>query len=169
MIHPYKPQLYLLIGSHNGCFGEGTDGTNQFHSTIYDTRVWSYFGELVDSGYVIDRSALYLQDGYVSWILKEPLVDLSLPFGATSPLPTPGDVLLSGLHATAAPVLAGIASGAVCGDKVALNVLVDYWRERGARIGKREGNTVRFEDGVTYDIPAWENRFKAHPYEETLQ
>lgn len=47
-------------------------------------------------------------------------------------------------------------------DVVSLDIYTDYWRKHGARIGRRVGENVEWEDGVCQPIPLPRYRF-VHP------
>lgn len=80
-------------------------------------------------------------------VVSGPMLKESLPSGCKQ-------VLFEG----PTPVKEGEKFGGF--DYIALDVYLDIWRRFGARIGKRMGESIQWEDGEVFPIPPFAERFQ---------
>jgi hypothetical protein len=118
---------------HLACFNS-RQKTKNGHTEIPDSRLHAYYGCLIDGGFVLD---------------KTPALDITEAYAFRSPmyLPTVKE------HD---PEKTGGF------DYVTITTYMNWWTERGARLGTRKGNIIEWTD-KTEQILLPENRFKHQP------
>jgi hypothetical protein len=158
----YDQRLSVLGIGLGGCHGETVDGG---HITYYDSRLKPYLGELVEGGYVIDKSAV-LQDK-PSLALLSPMCRGNLPTGSTEAFNIAPDnfvanAIANDTHNPAAPIARMMLALPKCGafDYLAPELYSAWWLKQGARVGQRTGDRIVWSDGVEEAIPAFEDRYK---------
>jgi hypothetical protein len=158
----YELKLAVLSIGLAGCYGEGIDGS---HITYYDTRLRPYYGELVEGGYVIDKSAVL--DAKPGLVVLSPLCRGSLPPGTRDVFPGANgsivaQAIANELDNPAAPLARLMLAVPDCGafDDVAPNVYAAWWAKQGARIGQRQGNKIVWNDGTEGVIPPFAQRYE---------
>lgn len=133
-------------------------------TSTYDSRLAPYLGHLVEGGWVIDKRGIQHRDGFVAAVLAAPLVDTRLEGDAREECPAIdpffGAALAAGGWWPAAVKMANPRWAGL--DSVSVTRYVDYWRGHGARIGRRFGNEVRWEDGAVTAIPEFAARNQPH-------
>lgn len=126
--------------------------TSRARGHAYDSRISCYFGCLVDGGMVVDKTAtLERSPGRAvsaplletSLVSADRFADIAGDAWILGPLSDPESF---GAVATLAKV-ALVDRTSVAFDKVPMSEYVQWWREHGARIGKREGDIMVWEDG----------------------
>lgn len=158
MVDSKSDMVFLGIGDSAGCYGHGgilvtvplegggSASWGRYRSSIPDNRLECYYWRLVDGGTVMDkRPAFALDDkASVGEALRGPMLDPWLESGHIDKL--------SGARAMEPGEVPG------CLDSVALDVYLARWRPLGARVGKRDGDAIAWEDGEreAITIPAWE-------------
>lgn len=135
-------------------------------TSTYDRRLGPYLGNVVRGGWVVDKRGIYNRDDFARWVIDCPLVDVRLANGAANPCPIPDPLFACALAGSfGALAVAKIANPTWRGlDKVSVAEYVGYWRERGARIGRRIGDAIQWEDGAVSEIPPYSRRYlPEHP------
>lgn len=131
-------------------------GGSKTSITIYDTRLTPYLGNLKPGAVVIDKRELRSHPMFVRWVLGCPMVDLSLKGSETDPIDRDAAArmapALEGAFGTLAEMAASDPDYTGL-DHVSLDAYVAWWRKRGAKIGKRKGNRIAWEDGSFTQIP----------------
>lgn len=112
---------------------------------------------LVEGGFLIDKRPLADDPGYSRWVLNEPLCNgrLSGSIDRLSPEARQaaaqmgpwmgGEFRRLAVEMAASEETTDGSPGPF--DRVPADVLADYWRARGARIGKRIGDSIQWSDG----------------------
>ena len=159
----YEQRLAVLSIGLAGCNGETVDGGS---ITYYDSRLKAYYGEVVEGGFVIDKSKpLNMKPGLA---YRSPMCKGCLNPGAVDRMPDCSDSIVA--HAIAddagnpASYLAKLAiatAGSEFGgfDFVAPDLYAAWWLKHGARVGKRNCGTIMWSDGVSELIPLFEERY----------
>jgi hypothetical protein len=118
--------------------------TIESSTSIPDSRLYPYYGELLENGYVIDKARISTTREFIHAVVSGPMVKLALSDNTISDY----YVISEAFKAPDRSVF------------VSLNLYVNFWRELGARIAKRIGNQIVWEDGEVEEIPSFENRFE---------
>jgi hypothetical protein len=134
---------------------------------MYDTRLAAYFGELVEGGFVIDKSAALAERP--SLAVTQPMCKGSLPVGTRDEFQGAENSFVAHALANGGPevhgsfsTLAKLAIAAPkCGmfDDVAPDVFADWWRAHGARVGIRQGEYIVWDNGDHEAIRPFESRY----------
>ncbi len=157
----YNQRLTVLSIGLVGCSGHTADGAS---ITYYDRRIAAYFGELVEGGFVIVKTAVL--DERPGLAVASPMVRGNLPSGARNPFRAPTDSIIARsmmadqnnpARGLAALMMAAPACGAF--DDVAPDVYAAWWAEHGARVGVREGDTIVWTDGEREPIRPFASRY----------
>jgi hypothetical protein len=158
----YELRLAVLSIGLAGCYGDGIDGC---HITYYDSRLRPYFGELVEGGFVIDKSAVLEAKPDLS--VLSPLCKGSLPAGTRDAFHgAAGSIVAHSIANEPDNPAAGLARLMLaipdCGafDDVAPDVYAAWWAKHGARIGQRRGNKIVWADGTEEIIPPFAQRYE---------
>jgi hypothetical protein len=153
-----------------GCHGVNVPtmlGDSVCHSTTsyYDTRLRAYYGELIEGGYVIVKTApLESKPGLAA---LSPFCKASLPPGTRKAFQCEPDNFIANLFANqpdngycgiARLMLAAPECGAF--DDVAPDVYAAWWASKGAKVGQRAGNEIVWADGTREAIPAFADRYQ---------
>lgn len=115
--------------------------------TGFSAELQPHLHMLADGGTVVDKRKVpeeKLTDG----VLRGPLLDEGLPPDHVSRFAS----IDSSTHDRSKPLRSL--------DNAGLHVYVQYWRDLGARIGRREGDQIAWEDGEREDITpcrCWED------------
>lgn len=140
----YKKE-YTTLGI--ACAGVYATVGDNVRVSIPDTRLSSYYGDLVEGGYLIDKRPCIHREDFVHMVVSGPLLKESLPYGHKE-----------GWDRKAIPVdPEGEKFGSL--DYVSLDVYLDLWRKAGAKIGVRKGNKISWEDGSQTLIPNEKDRW----------
>lgn len=161
MPDPYVPRYLCLEATLDGL--QAQTGTPATHTSIPDGRLTPYLGELREGGIVIDRRAALWHD--VRLAFRSPLLDASLRAGTVA-RPRPSELYPGGTAAVwdrgAPEVLEPSPEGYDGLDRVALDLYTRFWQGAGARVGRRRGDAILWDDGTTTAIPLPEHR-QRHP------
>jgi hypothetical protein len=157
----YEQRLAVLQIALGGVSGHTTTGSTV---TYYDRRLAPYYGELVEGGYVLDkRAALEARPGLA---VLSPMCKGNLAAGQRDPFGgAEGSIVAQAIASepeNPACVLARLALAAPeCGafDDVAPDLFVDWWRAHGARVGRRFGAVIVWDDGLTETIRPFARRY----------
>jgi hypothetical protein len=157
----YERRLMVLGRGLAGCSGEGKGSS----ITYYDSRLRPYFGELLEGGYVVDkREVLEERPGLA---VLSPMCDGGLPLGAVDEFKSAEGSLVAQAIASGGEGsfrdLARLALAAPrCGafDFVAADVYAAWWKDHGARVGRRVGEVIRWDDGSEESIRPFETRYQ---------
>lgn len=145
----YK-QKYTFMGiAINGVYAEypnifsGKIQKHPVHVEMRDRRLRSYLGDLVDGAFVVDKRPCSNKTTFTIKVIHGPLRGSWLPnktketFNGQEPCEN--------------------AENAKSMDYISLDLYCDSWRKFGARIGKRVGEEIHWEDGEKEKIlPALE-------------
>jgi hypothetical protein len=158
----YELRLAVLSIGLAGCYGDGIDGSR---ISYYDTRLRPYYGELVEGGYVIDKSAIL--DTKPDLAVLSPMCNGKLPPGTRDAFPgAEGSIVARSIanepDNPAAPIARMMLAVPDCGafDDVAPDVYAAWWAKQGARIGQRRGNKIAWSDGTEETIPPFAQRYE---------
>jgi hypothetical protein len=158
----YDQRLSVLGIGLGGCHGETVDGG---HITYYDTRLRAYLGELVEGGYVIDKSKPLAERPSLAYM--SPMCKGALPSGTTEEFHiAPDNFVANAIANESGNPAAGIARMMLaiprCGafDYVAPDVYAAWWMRQGARVGQRKGDSIVWSDGSQEAIPEFSNRYQ---------
>ena len=157
----YEQRLVVLQIGLGGVSGHMTDGGTV---TFYDRRLAPYYGELVEGGYVLDkRAALEARPGLA---VLSPMCKGSLAAGQRDPFcGAEGSIVAQAIASEPENPACGLARLALaapeCGafDDVAPDVFADWWRAHGARVGRRFGGVIVWDDGMTEAIRPFARRY----------
>lgn len=149
-----------LAGCHGVYHGENSS------VTIYDSRLRAYFGEVVEGGFVIDKSAVL--DRNPALCVRSPMCSGKLKSGERDPFQGAdrGSIVANAIaqdeQNPAARLAALMLAAPHCGafDYIAPDAYAAWWRERGARVGIRRGNAIAWNDGTEETIPPFAGRFR---------
>jgi len=161
----YEERYDLLtrgVGPHGSVGAESVGWSGgKCSTTMYSRRLGPYFGELKDGGVVVDKWTVDFKTGY-NLVVHGPMVDVTLPPKTIDKFDGQiSDVMLIGLQGSfqamalkkrTDPKWSGL-------DSVSLDLYCDLWRQAGARIGKRIGNEIHWEDGAVSEIPDEAHRY----------
>jgi hypothetical protein len=136
-------------GVHATAPSQWSDTTAQI--TIYDRRLTPYFGDLVEGGVVIDKRPCVDRDDYVKMVVSGPILQESLPPGHKN-------VFDYGSPRTIIPCTTEDKFSGL--DYVSLDIYLALWSKMGAKIGKRVGDEIHWENGEITSIPPAELRWK---------
>lgn len=154
---PYKQEYTTLGIAAAGCYATAPNPWSKDSAasiTIYDRRLTAYLGELVEGGIVIDKRPCVNRDDFVSMVVSGPMLQESLPHDTKR-----------GWDSTE-PCTLEQAREAKGFDYLSLNLYIQVWAEKGARIGVRVGDKVYWNDGplfgwgIPQDIPPAELRYQ---------
>jgi len=143
----YKKQYTTLGIAAAGVYA--TSGSKS-SSQIPDNRLHAYLGDLVEGGQVMDKRPCLEHPDFFLMVFSGPMLKEDLPPGTCNKAFS-REVLLC----TAAdfPNLGGY-------DYLSLDLYTELWRQLGARIGKRIGDFIHWEDGECQPIPLEADRWK---------
>jgi hypothetical protein len=156
----YERRVATLSIGLGGVGGNTIDGGS---ITYYDTRLRAYYGELVEGGFVIDKSKVLAEKPGL--VIASPLCKGSMKPGTTDALGDVSDNFVANAIANdrnnPASVLAKLAIAGFGGfDYVAPDLYAAWWLDKGARVGTRIGDTIHWSDGIIEQIPSFEARYK---------
>lgn len=134
---------YTLGIAEAGVYGQGPNpyGSTPSSITTYDNRLENYFHRLMEGGTVIDKRPAFAlnYDAAVSAVYRGPMLNPKLPEQTVNRL-FEGNIPAS---------QAGKPNSI---DSVSLDVYLAYWRPLGVRVGKRQGDSIVWEDGTIEPI-----------------
>ena len=113
---------------------------------IPDKRLNCYLGNLIEGGTVIDKRTCD-EDDVFEYVVSGPMLQESLPNGTMSAAFCP------------APIKCESVRDCKSFDYIALDLYCAYWSNLGARIGKRIGDTIVWNDGEIQSIPSVDERW----------
>jgi len=126
----------------------------------YSRQLGPFLGLLEDGGTVIDKWNVD-SETFTHLVISGPMVAVELPDDEVDACPEIPDYMLGpgGLKGSfwlfAANKKANRKWSGL--DRVSLKTYTDMWRDAGARIGKRDGDVIRWEDGDVEQIPPVDN------------
>lgn len=146
-IQPYKKEYTYLGIALAGVYAEAP---NQYSKTsvsvtIYDTRLSAYYGDLAEGGIVCDKRPCKDHPDMVHMVVSGPMRGSYLP-----------EKTKNGFNGNESCEDARDAGGF---DYVSTDLYLGLWRSMGARIGKRVGDTIEWEDGTIESIVPCEMRW----------
>jgi hypothetical protein len=147
----------LSISPETGCNGEGIDGRGNAFSVSGMGRSEENFSRVKVGGWIIDKRPV---EGFASAVMRAPLLDLRLApneisrltsrdiadsFFAQAVLSDPGNGFGQLIRHEQADSAARPERKFGSLDSVGLGHYLDYWRGRGARIGRVTDGGVEWE------------------------
>ena len=164
----YHTGATVLVGAHSTAYyaAPSTDGGSS-HTSCSDSRLGPYLGYLHEGGWVIDKRRI--MDGprrgeFVDGVMNGPMIDTAVAPSQVDRCPQPSAILLGGLQGafqtlamvkTAKPEWRGL-------DSIGPEDYAAFWRERGAKVGRRRGDAIVWDDGSRSLIPAFASRWAPH-------
>lgn len=147
----YKSE-YLFLGiAEAGVYAEAPNpwGEHLASVMIYDRRLSCYYGDVVEGGTILDKRPAFQRDetACVREVVSGPMRGLHLP-------PNTVDVAFQGRQPWAPELKLGGF------DYISLDLYLDRWRALGARVGRRVGPTVVWEDGEVEPIRPESERWR---------
>ena len=145
----YKPEYTYLGIAAGGVYARMPNRYSKDTSvsvTIYDTKLSPYFGDMAENGIVVDKRPCIDHEDFVSAVVCGPMLQESLP--PKSKRTWDGVVPCES------------AKDANSLDFISLDLYLDCWRALGACIGRRVGDTIEWESGLTVAIPLAEKRYE---------
>lgn len=152
----YKQDLVFLGIALGGPYGRGKtkfskNSTTTSSMSSYEDLSYHY-GDLVDGAPVVDKSKLSVDQ--ICSGLSYPNLDVDLPDGCAGdwdrqPFPFSADRALAKEMGP---------DGYRAAYTVSLDIHVEMCRRMGARVGKRQGDQIVWEDGGVEDIRPFEDR-----------
>lgn len=135
---------WITMGiAQNGVYAQGPNpyGSTPSSITTYDNRLENYFHRLMEGGTVIDKRPAFEANfnAAVRGVVSGPMLNPLLPDGTVNRL------FSGNISAQEAGQLSGL-------DNVSLDLYLAYWRKLGVRIGKRQGDSIVWEDGTIEPI-----------------
>jgi hypothetical protein len=157
----YAQRLVVLQLALGGVSGHTTDGST---ITYYDRRLAPYYGELIDGGYILDkRASLRARPGLA---VLSPMCKGDLAAGRRDRFGgAEGSIVAQAIAGEPENPACGLARLALaapqCGafDDVAPDLFADWWRAHGARVGRRFGAVIVWDDGATEAIRPFARRY----------
>jgi len=159
----YEKRMATLAIGLAGVYGETVDGASV---TFYDTRLRAYYGELVEGGFVVDKSKVL--ESKPGLAVSSPMCKGDMKPGTSDALGDVSDNFVANAiandgnnPASFLATLAVASKGHFGGfDFVAPDVYAAWWLDKGARVGTRIGDTIQWSDGIVEQIPSFEARYK---------
>lgn len=113
----------------------------------YDTRLERAYVKLMEGGWVVDKRPAFERDHDAAYraVFKGPIDEPSLPDWAISKLSMDRDVYIY------YPPMDSIGGT----DYAGMGVYSEYWENLGARIGRRRGDNIIWNDGAIEPITFW--------------
>lgn len=147
-VEEYKQEYTTLGIALAGCYatapGYTKDSTCSI--TIYDKRLNAYLGNLVEGGTVIDKRTCAESD-VIQYVFNGPMLKETLPSGTVDRMWEKGPMPYDGSEYRSS-------------DFIALDLYISFWKNLGARIGKRIGDSIHWNDGEIQAIPSAEMRWQ---------
>lgn len=131
-------KLLLLERGGAYVFGNGLCPSGKFSVSFRDFDLEKHFTELYPGGYVVDKLAISNREEFPQWVVSCPLIDLQLPKRS--------------VERFGRRVHQCMLENVGCFDHVGIELYLDYWRAKGARIGKRVDDSIHWESGDTSSI-----------------
>ena len=143
-MNAYKQEFTTLGIASAGVYATIGDNVSV---NIPDNRLAPYFGDLAENGIVIDKRPCVERDDFAHMVVSGPMFKESLPEKTV-------------LGWDRIPKPCNDWRDAKSFDYISIDVYLDMWRNVGAKIGRRVGNTIVWECGQVSDIPSVENRWQ---------
>jgi hypothetical protein len=115
--------------------------------TMYDRRLSPYYGDLAEGGIVIDKRPCLSHSSFIEMVISGPMLKESLPSHSC-------ERMFSDVQPCDD---ARCCKGMDC---ISMDLYLDLWRPLGAKIGKRVGNEIVWENGDVSVIPDEKDRWK---------
>jgi hypothetical protein len=157
----YEHRLAVLQCALGGVSGHTTDGGTV---TFYDRRLAPYLGELIEGGYVLDKRAPLAARPALA--VLSPLCKGNLAAGERDPFrDAEGSIVAQAIAGAPDNPACGLARLALAApqsgafDDVAPDIFAEWWRAQGARVGRRRGAVIVWDDGATEVIRPFARRY----------
>jgi hypothetical protein len=145
-------------GCVNGVIEPTVNATGSISGTMssYDRMLAPFLSELIEGGVVIDKWSIP-DPLFSKLVISGPMCSAMLADDAVDPCPSIPSYMLApgglegGFKDLAAVKVAKPTWGGL--DLVSVKSFTAMWREAGARIGKRVGNVIQWEDGAVDPVP----------------
>lgn len=147
----YQPEYTFLCVAEAGVYAEAPNPWGDMPASVQipDRRLSCYYGDVVEGGIILDKRPAFQRDAgaCIHEAISGPMRKSTLPPGS-----------FEGWDRKVIPIQQAIKIGGF--DYVSLDVHVQRWRQLGARVGKRVGMTVQWEDGEIEPIRPEAERWK---------
>lgn len=148
----YKQEYDYLGIAMGGVYGRGPSKWSKdgFSVSIPDKRLSPYYGDLIEGGIVVDKRPCIEKDEarFVNRVYLSPLLKKSLP-----------PKTMCKLFEKEEPCEDVTQCGPI--DYISMDLYLDLWRKEGAKIGKRVGNEIHWENGEVSPIPSESMRWSS--------
>ena len=124
--------LIVLELGFSFCFGRKEDCVTHYP----DSLIGRHYHHLREGGFVIDKSLVIRSDPAL--IMSSPMCGCKLVGDEVEPSGICEDIALSGEAVESGPF-----------DYVSPSTYAEWWHGKGARVGQRIGNWIRWRDGLT--------------------
>ena len=155
----YKQEFLTLGIAQAGYYATSPNAWGEMPCSIqgYDRKLAPYLGELVEGGLVVDKR-LVLIDVLIDGVVAGPMLNESLPPKTYRRMGEEIKVPIMGEDGEYRREDGAKFSGF---DYISRDVYLAYWRKRGALIGRRRGDVIKWESGITTPIAPFEQREQA--------
>lgn len=135
------------LGPKGSVSGHGVEGGNKFTASTYSRDVGAYADRLIEGGWVVDKSGVPAVVGRRQ-TLSGPMFDVTLAAGEVDRCPQPSSIMLDGLEGVFGELAQRRADDEQWSglDTVAVDVYAAGWAKVGARVGRKRGEIVVWED-----------------------
>ena len=146
----YK-QEYIYLGiALSGVYacGETKYGENSKTTCsieIPDRRLTPYLGNMKEGSFVVDKRTC-AQEDIIHWVISGPMVDFDLPEKTRKDW----DKIVACSDIKECSSM----------NYVSFDLYIDLWRSLGARVGKRVGDVIKWENGEETIIPEFDCRWQ---------
>lgn len=158
----YDQRLAVLEIGLGGC--SGSYAAENARVTMYDKRISAYYGDVVEGGFVIVKTAIL--DARPSLAFSSPMCQGNLPLGTRDEFQgAAGSIVAHAIASDGENPARGLAAMMIanpkCGafDFVAPDVYAAWWREAGAKVGVRRGDRIEWDNGDSEAIRPVESRW----------
>lgn len=169
----YNPEYTYLAIAEAGCYANAPnrfEGEIPASVTIPDNRLSCYYGDVVEGGTIMDKRPAFQRNdsACVRAVYSGPMLQDNLPALTLKRCQwMEGDQLLTADSESVIMEEEGffLKSGGQriklsAFDHLSLDLYCQLWRQLGARVGKRVGMTIRWEDGEDELIRPESERWK---------
>ncbi len=108
--------------------------------TMYDRRLSPYYGDLAEGGIVIDKRPCVGHPSFIEAVISGPMLKESLPSHTRQRMFSDAESCDDVKTCRAM-------------DYVSMDLYLNLWRSLGAKIGKRNGNEIVWDNGDVSVIP----------------
>lgn len=146
----YKNEYTYLGIAAAGVYAEAPNKYSKHPAsiTIYDRRLRAYFGDMAEGGIVVDKRPCLEHPDFYRMVISGPMRGSWL-----------SEKTRETMHDT---VKCHNAHEAKAFDYISTDLYLALWRDMGAKIGKRVGNEIHWEDGTKETIVPVDKRWQVN-------